>query len=56
MSTGADGILFVVNQIGLNLAVLLAGIAVEDCAVSLLLDVGCQPEADRYLDFAKIEI
>ncbi|GIL23335.1 MAG: hypothetical protein BroJett042_18480 [Bacteroidota bacterium] len=53
LSTGADGILFVVNQIGLNLPALLAGIAVEDCAVSLLLDAGCESEAGRYLDFAK---
>jgi methylmalonyl-CoA mutase len=51
LHTGADGILFVVTRSGLNFTTLLADIAVEHCAVSLLLEPGCEAEAERYLQF-----
>lgn len=51
LNTGADGILFVVTRSGINFTLLLADIALEHCAVSLLLEPGCEAEAEGYLKF-----
>lgn len=51
LNTGADGILFVVTRSEINFSLLLANIALEHCAVSLLLESGCEAEAERYLQF-----
>lgn len=51
LNTGADGILFAVTRSGINFSLLLADIALEHCAVSLLLEPGCEAEAERYLQF-----
>lgn len=49
LNTGADGILFNIERTDIKYEILLTGIAVEHCAVSLLIESGCEKEASRFL-------
>ncbi|MBX2915843.1 MAG: hypothetical protein KF856_11295 [Cyclobacteriaceae bacterium] len=49
LNTGADGILFAVTRSDISFSLLLADIEVEHCAVSLLLESGCEGEAEPFL-------
>jgi len=50
LNTGADGILFVIERSDINFKSLLTDIAVEHCAVSLLIESGYESEAARFLN------
>lgn len=49
LNTGADGILFNIERSEINYDVLFAGIAVEHCAISLLIESGYEKEASLFL-------
>jgi methylmalonyl-CoA mutase len=51
LNTGADGILFVISRTGINFSTLLTDISLEHCAVSLLIETGCEAEVEHYLQF-----
>lgn len=49
LNTGADGILFNIERSEINYEILFAGIAVEHCAISLLIESGYEEEASLFL-------
>lgn len=55
LNTGTDGILFTIERNEINYDILLSDIALEYCAVSLLIEPGYENEASRFLASAKHE-
>ncbi len=49
LNTGADGILFTIEKKNINYQNLLAGIAVEHCVISILVEPGFENEASVFL-------
>lgn len=49
LNTGADGILFVIDRNEINYEILLTNIGFNHCAISLLIEPGCEKEAERFL-------